>query len=286
MVENPIVNRVIFEGNDKLDDDDLYEESSLRPRQVYTRSKIQNDVEKFVELYRRSGRFSAKVEPKVIQLPQNRVDVVFEIEEGETTRVRSINFIGNERFDDDRLREEISTQESRWWRFLSSNDKYDPDRIAYDSDLLRRFYLSKGYADFRVISSFAELTRDGKEFFVTFNVEEGDKYQFGESVIDTSLKDVNIKELEQLIRHRTGRVYNSKKVDDTVDDLTEALGSKGYAFADVRPRVRRNRKDLIVNITYRVQEGPRVYVERINVCLLYTSPSPRDATLSRMPSSA
>ena len=113
VVENPIVNRVIFEGNDKLDDDDLYEESSLRPRQVYTRSKIQNDVEKFVELYRRSGRFSAKVEPKVIQLPQNRVDVVFEIEEGETTRVRSINFIGNERFDDDRLREEISTQESR-----------------------------------------------------------------------------------------------------------------------------------------------------------------------------
>ncbi len=265
VVENPIVNRVIFEGNDKLDDDDLYEESSLRPRQVYTRSKIQNDVEKFVELYRRSGRFSAKVEPKVIQLPQNRVDVVFEIEEGETTRVRSINFIGNERFDDDRLREEISTQESRWWRFLSSNDKYDPDRIAYDSDLLRRFYLSKGYADFRVISSFAELTRDGKEFFVTFNVEEGDKYQFGESVIDTSLKDVNIKELEQLIRHSVGRVYNSKKVDDTVDDLTEVLGSKGYAFADVRPRVRRNRKDLIVNITYRVEEGPRVYVERINV---------------------
>ena len=265
VVENPIVNRVIFEGNDKLDDDDLYEESSLRPRQVYTRSKIQNDVEKFVELYRRSGRFSAKVEPKVIQLPQNRVDVVFEIEEGETTRVRSINFIGNKRFDDDRLREEISTQESRWWRFLSSNDKYDPDRIAYDSDLLRRFYLSKGYADFRVISSFAELTRDGKKFFVTFNVEEGEKYEFGDSVIDTKLKDVNIQELEQLIRHETGRVYNSKKVDDTVDDLTEALGAKGYAFADVRPRVRRNRKDLIVNITYRIQEGPRVYVERINV---------------------
>ena len=265
VVENPIVNRVIFEGNDKLDDDDLYEESSLRPRQVYTRSKIQNDVEKFVELYRRSGRFSAKVEPKVIQLPQNRVDVVFEIEEGETTRVRSINFIGNKRFDDDRLREEISTQESRWWRFLSSNDKYDPDRIAYDSDLLRRFYLSKGYADFRVISSFAELTRDGKKFFVTFNVEEGEKYEFGESVIDTKLKDVNIQELEQLIRHATGRVYNSKKVDDTVDDLTEALGAKGYAFADVRPRVRRNRKDLIVNITYRIEEGPRVYVERINV---------------------
>ena len=148
---------------------------------------------------------------------------------------------------------------------LSSNDKYDPDRIAYDSDLLRRFYLSKGYADFRVISSFAELTRDGKKFFVTFNVEEGEKYEFGESVIDTKLKDVNIQELEQLIRHATGRVYNSQKVDDTVDDLTEALGAKGYAFADVRPRVRRNRKDLIVNITYRIEEGPRVYVERINV---------------------
>lgn len=265
VVENPIINRVIFEGNSKLKDEDLYEESSLRPRQVYTRSKIQNDVEKFVELYRRSGRFSAKVEPKVIQLPQNRVDVIFEIEEGETTRVRSINFIGNERFDDDRLREEVSTQESRWWRFLSSNDKYDPDRIAYDSDLLRRFYLSKGYADFRVISSFAELTRDGKEFFVTFNVEEGERYDFGEAVIDTRLQDINVEELTLLIRHQEGRVYNSKKVDDTVDELTEALGARGYAFADVRPRVRRNRKDLVVNITYRVEEGPRVYVERINV---------------------
>lgn len=265
VVENPIINRVIFEGNKKIEDKNLYEESTLQPRQVYTRSKVQNDVETFVELYRRAGRFSARVEPKVIQLPQNRVDVVFEIKEGETTKVRSINFIGNKKFDDDRLREEITTQESRWWRFLSSNDKYDPDRIAYDRDLLRRFYLSKGYADFRVISSLAELTRDGKEFFVTFNIEEGEQYEFGTVKIDSRVEDIDTSMLEDLIKHEEGQRYNSKKVDDTVDELTKVLGERGYAFADIRPRVRRDKNQLLVNITYRIQEGRRVYVERVNV---------------------
>jgi len=265
VVENPIVNRVIFEGNRRVKEKNLLEESTLRPRQVYTRSKVQDDVEHFVELYRRAGRFAARIEPKVVQLPQNRVDVIFEIDEGEVTKVRSINFIGNEAFDDDRLREEISTQESRWWRFLSSGDKYDPDRVAYDRELLRRFYLSKGYADFRVISSIAELTRDGKEFFITFNIEEGELYDFGETNISSRVEDLDIVALDKLVRHKTGQRYNSKLIDDTVDELTKLLGGQGYAFADVRPRVRRDKQTNVVNVEYRIEEGPRVYVERINV---------------------
>ncbi|MGC6511357.1 MAG: outer membrane protein assembly factor BamA [Parvibaculales bacterium] len=265
VVENPIVNRIIFEGNNKLEEDKLTEESTLRPRQVYTRSKVQDDVAHFVELYQRAGRFSARIEPKVIQLPQNRVDVVFEIDEGEVTKIRSINFLGNKAFDDDRLREEVSSKESRWYKFFASGDKYDPDRVNYDRELLRRFYLGRGFADFRVISSVAELTRDGKEFFITFNVEEGNIYSFGDGKINSNVAEIDVAEMEALIRHETGDKYNLKRIDDTVEDLTKILGAQGYAFADVRPRVRRDKEAKIVNVEYRIEEGPRVYVERINI---------------------
>lgn len=265
VVENPIVNRIIYEGNKQIKEKDLLEESTLRPRQVYTRAKVQDDVEHYIELYRRAGRFAAKVEPKVIQLEQNRVDVVFEIREGEVTKVRSINIIGNEAFSDNRLREEITTKESRWYKFFSSSDKYDPDRIAYDRELLRRFYLSKGYADFRVVSSLAELTRDGKAFFITFNVEEGSVYSFGTAKVSNNVEALDEKILAGAIKHEAGQRYNAKRIDDTVDELTKILGTQGYAFADVRPRVRRNKKENIVTVEYRITEGPRVYVERINI---------------------
>lgn len=265
VVENPIVNRVIYEGNKKIGEDDLRQESTLRPRQVYTRAKVQDDVEYYIELYRRAGRFSAKIDPKVIQLPQNRVDVVFEIKEGEVTKVRSINFIGNSVFDDDRLRDEITTKESRWYKFFTSGDKYDPDRVSYDRELLRRFYLSKGYADFRVVSSLAELTRDGKKFFITFNIEEGDIYTFGEATVSNKAEGIDNAILENVIAHEMGNRYNSKRIDSTVDAFTKILGTKGYAFADVRPRVKRDKENNIVNVEYRISEGPRVYVERVNI---------------------
>ncbi len=265
VVENPIVNRIIFEGNNQVEEEDLLKDSTLRARQVYTRAKVQDDVAHFVEIYRRKGRFSARIEPKVIQLPQNRVDVIFEIDEGEVTKIRSINFIGNDAFDDDRLREEVSSKESRWYKFFASGDKYDPDRIAYDRELLRRFYLGRGYADFRVISSVAELTRDGKEFFITFNVEEGEIYQFGDGKVNSKVEEIDPIVFEGIIRHQSGQKYNLKRIDDTVDDLTKLLGEQGYAFADVRPRVRRDKKNLVVNVEYRIEEGPRVYVERINI---------------------
>lgn len=265
VVENPIINRISFEGNKKIADDKLSGESSLRPRLVFTRAKVQDDVERFLELYRRAGRFSARIEPKVVQLPQNRVDLIFEITEGATTGIRSINFIGNEAFDDGRLLEEIMTSESRWWKFLSSNDNYDPDRIAYDRELLRQFYLGRGYADFSVISSTAELTRDGDAFFITFNLSEGDIYAFGESTVDTSLPKIQALDLSALIKHMPGDRYDARKIDATVDIITKLVGEQGFAFAEVRPRVRRNAEDRIVTVTYVIEEGPRVYVERINI---------------------
>src|SRR6266436_2556907 len=179
VVENPIINRIAFEGNRKLADKDLNAEIQLRPRVVYTRTRVQNDVRRILELYRRHGRFAATVEPKVIQLSENRVDLVFEINEGASTGVRSINFIGNRWFGDGTLRGTIETKESRWYRFLSTSDTYDPDRLTYDRELLRKFYLSEGYADFRVVSAVAELTPDRDGFVITYTIEEGERYRFG-----------------------------------------------------------------------------------------------------------
>ncbi len=265
VVENPIVNRVSFEGNGAINDDTLTKEAELRPRLVYTRARVQDDVERFIEIYRQSGYFAARIEPKVVQLPQNRVDVIFEINEGPVTGIRSINFVGNKEFDDDRLREEIITSETRWWRFFASSDNYDPDRLNYDRQQLRRFYLTKGYADFRVVSSSAELTRDGEEFFVTFNLEEGELFTFAESSIRSTVETVDIETLQAAVDHVEGDRYDLRKIEDTEDALTKLLGEKGFAFAEIRARTRRDRENNLIRVEYVIEEGPRVYVERINI---------------------
>lgn len=265
IAENPVINRVAFEGNRAVNDDALETEVQLKPRTIYTRAKVQGDVQRIVDVMRRSGRFSATVEPKVIQLPQNRVDLVFEIDEGPVTKIGGINFIGNQEFSDGRLREIIATAESAWWKILSSSDNYDPDRLAFDRELLRRHYLSEGYADFQVVSAVADLSRDGEEFFITFTVEEGEQYTFGPSEVTTELDKLDIDKLNSLILTLEGDTYDAGLIDKTVDALTFEAGTKGYAFSEVRPRVRRDKETLIAAVTYRITEGPRAYVERINI---------------------
>lgn len=265
VVENPVINRVAFEGNDVLDNDELEAEITLRSRVIYTRTKVQNDVKRLLTLYRRSGRFAATVEAKVIQLPQNRIDLVFEINEGDTSDISRIRFIGNKSFDDGDLREVIQTQETRWYRFLSSDDVYDPDRLTLDRELLRRFYLEEGYADFRVISAVAELTPDREDFFITFTVDEGERYEFGNIAVDARLKGLDGDQLMELITFETGDWYDSSLVDKMVDELSSEVGNYGYAFVDIRPRVQRNRAERKIDVTFEVNEGPRVFVERIDI---------------------
>ncbi len=265
IAENPVINRVAFEGNSAVNDDALETEVQLKPRTIYTRAKVQGDVQRIVDVMRRSGRFSATVEPKVIQLPQNRVDLVFEIDEGPVTKIGGINFIGNQEFSDGRLREIIATSESAWWKILSSSDNYDPDRLAFDRELLRRHYLSEGFADFQVVSAVADLSRDGEEFFITFTVEEGDQYTFGPSEVTTQLDKLDVEKLNSLILTVEGETYDAGLIDKTVDALTFEAGTKGYAFSEVRPRVNRDKETLIAAVTYRITEGPRAYVERINI---------------------
>ncbi|HEX3952499.1 MAG TPA: outer membrane protein assembly factor BamA [Stellaceae bacterium] len=265
VVENPIINRIAFEGNNKLADKDLNSEIQLRPRVVYTRTRVQNDVRRILELYRRHGRFAATVEPKVIQLSENRVDLVFEINEGPSTGVRSINFVGNREFSDSALRSAIDTKESRWYRFLSNSDTYDPDRLTYDRELLRKFYLSEGYADFRVVSAIAELTPDRDGFILTFTVEEGERYHFGKVDVNIKLKDLPKENVLPLLTVHTGDWYNAEAVEHSISVLTDTLGNRGYAFVEVKPEITRNREDRTIDIVFNVIEGPQVYVERIDI---------------------
>jgi outer membrane protein insertion porin family len=264
VVENPVINRIQFEGNSKLTDDNLNSEVQLRPRLVFTREKVQADVVRILELYRRSGHFAATVQPKVIELPQNRVDLVFEIDEGPSTGIRGITFLGNQQFSEKTLREVISTKESRWWRFLSSDDTYDPDRLTYDRELLRKFYLSQGYADFRVGSAVAELAPDRSGFLITFSIEEGTRYHFGKVNLTNELKDVDPKVLQALLTTREGDWYNADLIDSSVSAISDALGDRGYAFVQVNPTVKRNSDTHTIDVTY-VKEGPEVYVERIDI---------------------
>ncbi|MGZ8410220.1 MAG: outer membrane protein assembly factor BamA [Hyphomicrobium sp.] len=265
VAENPIINRVAFEGNQRIDNETLTAETTLRPRIIYTRSKVQADVRRILTLYRRSGRFAATVEPEIIQLPDNRVDLVFAIDEGPATEVEEIRFIGNEVYSDGRLREVIRTRESAWWRFLATEDTYDPDRLALDQELLRRFYLSRGYADFGVVSAVAELTQDRQDFFITFTVEEGERYRFGEIKIETTLPDLDPERLRDRIEFGEGDWYDAEALESTIESLTEAVGEFGYAFVDVRPRIDRDREAQTINVTFEVNEGPRVFVERIDI---------------------
>ena len=265
VVENPIINRVAFEGNQRIDDETLEAETQLRARVVYTRTRVQSDVQRLIEIYRRSGRFAAQIGPKVIQLAQNRVDLVFEIDEGPLTGVRRISFVGNKRYSDGDLRDQIQTRETTWWRILTSDDTYDPDRLTFDRELLRKYYLSKGYADFRVISAVAELTRDRKDFYVTFTIEEGARYKFGVQTINANLRDLKAESLEPFITTNSDDWYNADELEDTIQALTDAVGNLGYAFVDIRPNIKRNREDRLIDVTYDVEEGPRVYVQRINI---------------------
>jgi len=264
--ENPVINRIILEGNKRLKDDKIKPEIKLAPRQIFTRSAARADVERILELYRRQGRFAARVEPKIVQLDQNRVDVVFEIYEGDLAKVRAINILGNNQYPDARLHKEMYTRQAGGpLGFLKSNDTYDPDRLAADQQKLRAFYLTEGYADFRVVQALAELTPDRRNFVITYVVEEGPRYRFGTVEADSALRDFPNEKVLEIAKVKPGSWFNAKEVEDAVTDLNREAGNLGYAFADINPAFHRDSETKVMNLTFKVGETPRVYVERIDV---------------------
>ncbi|MBC6404319.1 MAG: outer membrane protein assembly factor BamA [Rhodospirillales bacterium] len=265
VVENPLINIVAFEGNDRLDNATLQSELQSKPRTVFTRSRVQSDTQRLLEIYRRTGRFGATVDPKIIRLDQNRVNLVFEIDEGKASEVDSINFIGNKEFSDGRLREVITTSESDLLGFFATNDSYDPERLNFDKELLRRFYLSEGYADFQVLSVVAELARNNKDFIITFTLVEGERYAFGMIDVVSTINNFAPKEIANQITSIEGETYDATEVEESVEAITDAVGNLGFAFVEVIPRVDRNDETRTIGITYDIQQGPKVFVERIEI---------------------
>lgn len=265
VLENPIINRILFEGNNAVTTERLEEETEAEPRQTFTLSRVEQDVQRILEVYRRAGRFAATVTPQYKVLPQNRADLIFVIDEGPTTGVRSINFIGNEAYPDDRLRREITTRQSRWWRFFEQADNYNPGQVEYDRSQLTEFYTNEGFADFRVISSVAELTPDRRDFYLSFTIDEGQRYSFGELKVQTQLEKLSGERLALFLPMKQGDQFRSKSIQDAIDSLTFAAGIAGYANVQIRPREVRDTVNHTIGITFEVDEGARVYIERIDI---------------------
>ena len=265
VVEAPVIDRLSFEGNNKIKDEQLQQEIQSKSRGTLARAMVQADVQRIIEVYHRNGRFDVTVVPKIIQRPNNRIDLVFEIKEGEKTGVKTIIFAGNHAYSDYRLKEVIKTSASNLLSFLQTTDVYDPDRIEADRDLIRRFYLSHGYADVQVISATGEYDPAQKGFIITFTIEEGALYRFGTIDIQSNIRAVDPQSLRVALRMRRGDVYNGDAVEKTVEDVTVEITKHGYPFATVRPRGDRNAQDRTVSVVFAVDEGVRAYIERINI---------------------
>lgn len=265
VVENPVINKRLFDGNDKVDDSMLESEVQLAPRSIYSRAKVQQDVQRILDVYKRTGRYAVVVDPKIIERDQNRVDLIFEINEGPLATIDKINFVGNSHYSDDDLQSEIMSKESRWYRIFSSSENYDAEKTNYDKELLRRFYLKRGYADFRVVNAVAELSPDKKSFVLTFVIDEGKRYKIKDINITSDLKDVNTEALKKEVLLSSGDWYDAEKADKTVDVLTEELGKKGFAFVDVTPELDANTTTGEMSINFHIAEGNRIFVDRINI---------------------
>ncbi len=265
VVENPIVNRISFEGNHAAKDDDLRKEIDLRARAVYTPEMASRDRQKILDLYAQKGRYGVTVTPQIIRLSHNRVDVIFQINEGELTLIRKISFVGNKAFSEARLAQVITSKETAWYRFFSSSDEYNPDRIKFDSELLRRFYLRNGYVDFNVVDATAELAPNRKSFFVTFTIDEGPRYRIGRIEVKSTLRHVTAESLRPKIKIYEHQWYDGDDVQHTAEGLQNFLQASGSPFASVKPEIARNTDNHTVDLLFDVSEGPRIYVDRIDI---------------------
>lgn len=264
LVENPIVNKIAFEGNKKIKADQLKEEISLKPRQVFTRSKAQSDTQRIVGLYKRIGRYSAQIEPKIIKRSQNRLDVVFEIDEGKPTYIRRIDFVGNKAFSASELEEALLSKEERWYRWFTSTDTYDPDRFTYDQELLKQFYLNRGYADFEILSAAAELAPNRSDFFLAIVLNEGDRYRIGRINIDSRLEGFNAESVRDDVTFSEGSIFNQSKIEKSVESLVTAVGNQGFPFVDVEYKIEKN-ADKTADVTFTVKEGQHLFIDRVEI---------------------
>lgn len=265
VVESPLIGERAFDGNKKLDDKILETEVQSGPNTIYSRAKVQQDVQRILEVYKRAGRYAVEVEPKIIERDENRIDLIFEIDEGPEAKIDKINFFGNKHYSSPDLQEVLMSKESRWYRIFSSAETYDAEKMNYDKELLRRFYNQRGYADFRVVSAVAELAPNKKSFILNFTLEEGPRYKIGKINIDSAIGEVPVEKLYREVIFKSGSWYNADAVEKSVSGITEELGKKGFVFVDVTPVLERNAENNVMNITFKIEEGERTFVNRINI---------------------
>jgi outer membrane protein insertion porin family len=265
VVESPVINRLAFEGNHRMKDEQLQEEIQSKARDSLSRARVQADTQRIIDVYHRNGRFDVAVTPQIIERPNNRVDLIFVVKEGEKTGVKSIEFVGNKSYSSWRLKEVIKTVQSNFLSFLQTTDVYDPDRMEADRDLIRRFYLKHGFADVQVVSAVAEYDPSKKGFNITFTIEEGPLYHFGSVDVQSNVRAVDSQSLQSVLRMRQGDIYNGEAIEKTVELVTVEVSRRGYPFASVRPRGDRNPQTRTINVAFVVDEGTRAYIERINI---------------------
>ncbi|MBE6451060.1 MAG: outer membrane protein assembly factor BamA [Alphaproteobacteria bacterium] len=263
--ENPVIGQRAFDGNKKLDDKILEDEVQSAPNSLYSKAKVQQDVQRILEVYKRSGRYSVEVEPKLIERDENRVDLVFEIDEGPAAKIDKINFFGNTHYSSPDLQEEIMSKESRWYRIFSSSETYDAEKMNYDKELLRRFYTEHGYADFQVTSAIAELAPNKKSFILNFTLEEGPRYKISDIKINSAIKEINTDEFLTYVTFEKDDWYNASKIESSVSSVTEELGKKGFVFVDVVPKFNKDAQNNTMEVTFDILEGERTFVNRINI---------------------
>ena len=265
VTENPVISIRAFDGNDKIDDKILESEVQSAPRSVFSKTKVQQDVQRILEVYKRAGRYGVSVEPKIIKKSENRVDLIFEIEEGPEAKIDTINFIGNKHYTADDLQNEIMSKESRWYRLFSSAENFDREKMNYDQELLRRFYNRHGYADFAVVSAIAELSRDKTSFILTFTIDEGQRYKVNDIQIKSVVPDIDANMWYKYVTFKTGAWYNSDEIEKTVNALTEELSRKGFVFVEVVPNIYKDRESGKLSVVFDIKENAKVFVNRINI---------------------
>jgi outer membrane protein insertion porin family len=265
IVENPIIYETLFIGNKKIEEELLLSEISLKKRAIFSKSKLENDIKRINEIYIKSGRFLTQIEPKIIKKDKNRIELIYEINEGPKANINEIYFIGNKEFSDRELSEQISTKKSVWWKFLSSSDIYDSDRVEFDKEILRRYYNNNGFADFSTISALAQINRNKDSFFITFLVEEGIKYKVGEITIDNHVEKFDPEILYKNILLKTGQIYNAEMIEKTIDKMIETMSEKSYAFANIEPILKRNRDKKTIDIEFVINETPRIFIDQIRI---------------------
>ncbi len=263
--ENPLIGERAFDGNDKLDDKILETEVQSAPNTLYSKAKVQQDVQRILEVYKRAGRYAVEVEPKIIKHDENRVDLIFEIDEGPEAKINKINFFGNRHYSSPDLQEVLMSKESRWYRIFSSSETYDAEKMNYDKELLRQFYTQRGYADFHVVSAIAELAPNKKSFILNFTLDEGPRYKVSEIKINSAIKELPVADFYKYVTFKKGSWYNAKEIEKTVTALTEELGRKGYVFVEVEPELQRDLAKSELAVIFNIKEGERVFVNRINI---------------------